>query len=214
MKKENEPPDKEKDNSSYYKCIKTSLKSIVKHDFVIDKLIQASNMSNKVVIHTLQLIKLYFIHLYDTNLKIPTINRQFITSVMKTVCIPPTQGRVPSETTKVIKDSLKDFYDIHYKNIQGETLNYRYMNTVLDYLAIDILTMYENNIKQHFIEYIERFVNVVWRKKAMVKLIKKNFKTSKSRQQAVNKLCNQLRRIKNDLLNGDKPKTSSSKQKV
>jgi hypothetical protein len=84
---------------------------------------------------------------------------------MKTECIPPTQGRVPSETTKGIKDSLKDFYDIHYKNIQGETLNYRYMNTVLDYLAIDILTMYENNIKQHFIEYIERFVNVVWRKK-------------------------------------------------
>ena len=39
------------------------------------------------------------------------------------------------------------------------------MNTVLDYLAIGILTMYENNIKQHFIEYIERFVNVVWRKK-------------------------------------------------
>lgn len=208
---EKEPPDKEKDNSSYYKCIKTSLKSIVKQDFVIDKLIQASNMSNKVVIHTLQLIKLYFIHLYDTNQKIPTINRQFITSVMKTVCIPPTQGRVPSETTKGIKDNLKDFYDIHYKNIQGETLNYRYMNTVLDYLAIDILTMYENNIKQHFIEYIERFVNVVWRKKAMVKLIKKKFKTPKSRQQAVNKLCNQLRSIKNDLLNGDttKPKTSS-----
>ena len=102
-------------------------------------------MSNKVVIHTLQLIKLYFIHLYDTNQKIPTINRQFITSVMKTVCIPPTQGRVPSETTKGIKDNLKDFYDIHYKNIQGETLNYRYINTVLDYIAIDILTMYENN---------------------------------------------------------------------
>ena len=70
--------------------------------------------------------------------------------------------------------------------------------------------LYENNIKQHFIEYIERFVNVVWRKKAMVKLIKKKFKTPKSRQQAVNKLCNQLRRIKNDLLNGDKPKTSST----
>jgi transposase len=212
MEKENEPPDKEKDNSSYYKCIKTSLKSIVKHDFVIDKLIQASNMSNKVIIHTLQLMKLYFIYLYDNGEKIPTINRQFITSIMKTVCIPPTQGRAPSETTKGIKDNLKDFYDIHYKNIQGETLNYKYMNTVLDYLAIDILTMYENNIKQHFIEYIERFVNVVWRKKVMVKLIKKKFKTPKSKQQAINKLCNQLRRIKNDLLNTDttKSKTSSS----
>jgi trehalose-6-phosphate synthase len=37
------------------------------------------------------------------------------------------------------------------------------MNTVLDYLAIDIITMYENNIKQHFVEYVERFVNVSWK---------------------------------------------------
>ena len=35
------------------------------------------------------------------------------------------------------------------------------LNTILDYLCIDIITMYENNIKQHFIEYIERYVNVV-----------------------------------------------------
>lgn len=201
---ENEPPDKEK----YYKCIKTSLKSIVKHDFVIDKLVQASDMTNKVVIHTLQLMKLYFIHLYDNGEKLPTINRQFITSVMKTVCVSPTQGRVPSESTKGIKNNLKEFYDVHYKKQQGEELDYKHMNTVLDYLAIDILTMYENNIKQHFIEYVERFVNVVWRKKEMIKLIQKKFKTPKTRQQAANKLCNQLRRIKNDLLYGDKQKTS------
>src|ERR1700739_2795938 len=109
------PPDIEK--NSYYKCIKTSLKSIIKHDFVIDKLIQSSNMSNKIVIHTLQFIKLYFIHLYDINNKFPVINRQFITSVMKILCISPTKGN-PSDTTKVIKDTLKKFYDIHYKHIQ------------------------------------------------------------------------------------------------
>jgi len=38
------------------------------------------------------------------------------------------------------------------------------MNTILDYLTIDILTMYENNIKQHYIKYVERYVNVIWRK--------------------------------------------------
>ncbi len=166
-------------------------------------------MSNKIVIHTLQLMKLYLTYLYDNEEKLPTINRQFITSVMKTVCVLPTQGRAPNESTKGIKDNLKDFYDIHYKHLQGETLNYRYMNSVLDYLAIDILTMYENNIKVHFIEYIERFVNVFWRKKEMVKLIKQKFKTPKRRSEAVNNLCNRLRRIKYDLLNGDKQKTSS-----
>jgi len=34
------------------------------------------------------------------------------------------------------------------------------MNTVLDYLAIDVTTMYENNIKLHFFEYVERLATV------------------------------------------------------
>ena len=49
------------------------------------------------------------------------------------------------------------------------------MNTILDYLTIDILTMYENNIKQHFIEYIERYVNVMFEKK---NTIEKNYTTT------------------------------------
>ena len=46
--KKKEPPDK---STPYYKCIKTSLKSIAKNDFVISKLNDAVSMSNKIVIH-------------------------------------------------------------------------------------------------------------------------------------------------------------------
>ena len=84
------------------------------------------------------------------------------------------------------------------------------MNTILDYLCIDIITMYENNIKQHFIEYIERYVNVVWKKKAMLKLIKKKYKTSNTRNKFVNKLCIQLRNIKEDIINNERSKKSSN----
>ena len=38
------------------------------------------------------------------------------------------------------------------------------MNTILDYLTIDIITIYENNIKEHFIKYLERYVNIMWKK--------------------------------------------------
>ena len=74
-------------------------------------------------------------------------------------------------------------------------LNYRNMSTVLEYLAIDVITMYETNIKQHFVEYVERFVNVSWEKKALVALIKKQPKTTARRQAATSSLCTQLRRI-------------------
>ena len=43
----------------------------------------------------------------------------------------------------------------------------------LDYLAIEVITMYETNVKQHFVEYVERFVNVSWEKKALIAIIKK-----------------------------------------
>ena len=84
----------------------------------------------------------------------------------KILCNEKASGRPPKKEIKELKDKLKLFYDEHYKQLcQNEELDYTYMNTILDYLTIDILTMYENNIKQHYIEYIERYVNIVWRKK-------------------------------------------------
>ena len=116
--------EKESPDISYYKCIKTSLKSIAKNEFVISKLNNTAIMSNKIVIHSLQFLKLYLIHLFDNNQKLPVINKQFINSILKTVCSSSAKGRPPSETTKGIKDTLKIFYDLHYGDLQGEELNY------------------------------------------------------------------------------------------
>ena len=67
---------------------------------------------------------------------------------------------------KKLKEELNLFYQKEYKLfIQNETLSYKHMNTILDYLTILIfLTMYENNIKLCYVEYLERYVNVVWKK--------------------------------------------------
>jgi hypothetical protein len=48
------------------------------------------------------------------------------------------------------------------------------MNTILDYISIDIKTMFENNIKQHYVDFVERFVNVWWKKKQTLLDIKEN----------------------------------------
>jgi len=121
---------------------------------------------------------------------------------MKIICQENSLGRPPSAEIKKLKKKLTKFYIKHYKPLlQNEELDYIHMNTILDYLTIDILTMYENNIKQHYIEYIERYVNIVWQKKFMIDKIRKIKKTKKDRDSAVRKLCTQLRKIKNDILN-------------
>jgi hypothetical protein len=203
----NDPPNLSK---PHYRCIKTSLKSVVKEQVVIDKLTDAAIRANNIMIHTLQFMKLYFVHCYGTNIPLPVIDKQFVMSVMKTLCKPPTTGRPPSERTKAIKDTLKEFYELHYESSMISELNYRDMTVTLDYLAIDVITMYENNIKQHFVEYVERFVNVSWCKKELLAVIKKYKHTAKERQIATNRLCQQLRRVKNDLLNVHQQKISHS----
>lgn len=157
----NKPPDLK----SNFTCIKTSLKSVVKHEFVIKKINEINLKCNKIVIHALQFLKLYIINKYDNKEDIPIIDKPFVVAILKVVCSNPQKGRPPSEKTQILNAELKSFYDLHYSEFQDEELTYTHLNTVLDYLAISIVTMYENNIKQHFIEYIERYVNVTWKKK-------------------------------------------------
>ena len=106
-------PDKPND---YFRCIKTSLKHVIKHDEHIQKITETAIKSNKIIIHTLQYIKLYSIHYYDINQSLPTIDKTFINTCMKIVCKEKTTGRPPSKKVKELKDELKLFYDKYYKN--------------------------------------------------------------------------------------------------
>ena len=192
-----EPPD------DYFKCVKVSLKHVLKHyEINQPKINNTAIKAHKIVIHTLQFMKLYLLDYYNKNNKLPIIDKEFINSCMKILCNEKATGRPPKKEIKELKDKLKLFYNEHYKQLcQAESLDYTYMNTILDYLTIDILTMYENNIKQHYIEYIERYVNIVWEKKFMITQIRKIKKTKVDRETTIRNLNTQLRKIKVDLLN-------------
>jgi hypothetical protein len=197
MELEEKPPD------DFFKGIKTSLKSVLKHpDINQPKITNAVIKCNKIVIQTLMFMKLFLLDHYNKHNTLPVINKELINSCMKILCNEKSAGRPPKKEIKELKDKLTSFYKTDFQPIiQNENLDYTHMNTILDYLTIDILTMYENNIKLHYVEYIERYVNVVWKKKFIVSKIRKLNITQKAKEQRVNNLCNQLRKIKNDLLN-------------
>lgn len=79
----NEPPD------PHYCCVKTSLKSVLKNNVVIAELTDAALRFNSIIIHTLQLLKLYLFHSCDEGVELPMLDRQFVTSIMKVLCKPP-----------------------------------------------------------------------------------------------------------------------------
>ena len=194
-----DPPDKK---IEYYKGVKIPIQHILKHyDINYPKINNSVIMTHKIVIHTLQFMKMYLLDYYNTNNKLPVIDTKFINCCMKILCNEKASGRPPSDETKAIKDTLTTFYNQHYKQLQLDELTYTHMNTVLDYLSVSIMTLYENNIKNHFVEYIERYVNVIWQKKLITTKIRKLKKTTKERDNAINAFNSELRKIKNDLLN-------------
>jgi len=194
---------KEKPPDDFFKGIKISLKSVLKHpDVNLPKITNAVIKCNKIVIQTLMFMKLFLIDHYEKHNKLPIINDEFINSSMKILCNEKASGRPPKQEIKELKEKLSAFYKTDFQPlIQNEDLDYTHMNTILDYLTIDILTMYENNIKFHYVEYVERYVNVVWKKKFIVSKIRKLNITQKEKEQRVSNLCSQLRKIKTDLLN-------------
>ena len=205
MEEEVNPP------TDFFKGIKISLKNVLKHPAINStKITNAVIKCNKIVIQTLMFMKLFLLDHYEKHSSLPTINGEFINSCMKILCNEKPQGRPPKPEIKALKEKLHDFYQTDFQPlIQNEILDYTHMNTILDYLTIDILTMYGNNIKLHYVEYVERYVNVVWKKSFLVGKIRKMNITKKDKDARINKLCNQLRKIKNDLLNVETVKYKS-----
>ena len=157
-----------------YKTIKTSLISIVRNKIIIDKITNIVIATNKIMIHTLQFLKLYLVYLYDTSQMLPKLDQSFILSIMKVICKPSPfkSGPKPKEETIALEAILSSFYQEHYQSFMHEELIRINLNNILGYLADNIVTMYENNIKQHFCEYVERFINILGQKKTVIESIK------------------------------------------
>ena len=185
----------------FFKSTKTSLKSVLKHPEINTKLLNDTVVkSNKIVIHTLQFLKLYLLDYYENHSQtLPVISKELINNSMKVICGEKTEkrGKPPKKETIEMKDKLITFYNHHYLPFtQNEPIVYTGLSNVMEYITEDVITMYENNIQLHYVEYVERFVNVVWKKKMMVNKIRKLGKTQKERETRVRTLCAELRKIK------------------
>lgn len=210
--KKTKPPDKTGD---YFKATKLSLKHVLKNPEInSEKITKAVITCNKIVINTLMFMKLYLLDYFEKNNKLPKINDDFVNACLKIQCsVEDNRGKPPNEETIKLKNELKTFYDKHYKpNIIDENLSYTHLNTVLDYLSTDIVTMYENNIKLHFVEYVEKYINVICYKKEIIDMIKEDLKNKpneeikdKSNEEIKDMLikyfCKKITNIKTDIFN-------------
>lgn len=148
-----------KENSPFI-TIKTSLKSILKdpeHNYPI--LNQVVMECHEIVIRTYQLIRLYVLHQYHQDRTLPHFDKDTILYFIRAGGIRDHRGR------KAFNSSFEEELDLFYQQefqpcLNKEKYNLTNMSYLTPYLAQQIQTGFNNNIKVHFLTRIRRFMNL------------------------------------------------------
>ena len=118
---------------------------------------------NDIVIQTYQFIRLYVLHKYHNKQELPIINKKFIEYCFKVQGTRDNRGKKSKDTT--LLDELQKFYDNEFQPINKVSkFDLKHLSYLLPYLAIQMETNYQVNIKEHFIKYLFRFINITTKK--------------------------------------------------
>lgn len=176
------PPDK-------YKCIKLPINSILnknEESHNIFNIIQdAVYRTNYITTKTSLLLRLWCLDKYHNGIEIPLIDENTIKMCMKSLLL-PSRGPKPKNNNLLL---FNEFKQLHLFSLEdGNNLS-----AILDYYAITILTSIENNIKMHFFDYVNRFINSYFKVFYNNEINNKEFKKQ---------LFKDLYVVKNDIIKG------------
>ena len=176
------PPDK-------YKCIKLPINSILNNNEEIQNIFNtiqdAVYRTNYITTKTSLLLRLWCLDKYHNGIDIPLINENTIKMCMKSLIL-PSSGPKPKNNNLLL---LNEFKNLHNFTLE-DGVN---LSSILNYYAITILTSIETNIKMHFFDYVNRFINSYFKVFYKDEITNKEFKKQ---------LFKDLYVVKNDILNG------------
>ena len=158
-KKKEEFKEFRNNEKSAYKTFKIPLKSILFNCDTIQPVINNLVFEmNDLVIHTYQFIRLYVLDKYTKNQPLPTIDDTFISYCIKTLGTRDNRGKKCKDIE--LLETLEEFYKTEYQPLLNhEKTNLKNTTFLLPYLATQIHTSLSNNIQEHFIQHLLRFIN-------------------------------------------------------
>ena len=186
---------------------KSPLKNICRNTNLITKINDTCILVNKIIIQTYQFINLYLLHLYENNIDFPSLNIDFIKNIIKTTTIRnDTRGKQPTKNTQTILSELKKFYNDNYKYciLDVDIMNDTKLNYIIAYEAIDIVKNINVNISEHFVDYVNKFVNVSFDvKKLIINISTNKDYTDIEKKEKKKEIYDKYRMIKKDILRFD-----------
>ena len=92
---------KEEPPNDFYKAVKVPLTHVLKHkDVNLSKINKVVIKAHKVIIHTLHFMKLYLLNC-EEHKSLPIIDKTFINSCMKILCVRKGSGRPPKKEVSI-----------------------------------------------------------------------------------------------------------------
>jgi hypothetical protein len=194
---------KDEDNFDYMKTNKDNIKNIIRDENLLQRINDITIRTNKIVIHSYQFLKLYFLHLYENNQLFPTIDKEYICDIFKVITVRKcnsggyTDKNMP-EQLRTLTNFYKNNYSLTITN--NEILYYDKLPYILAYEAIDMITNINNNIQEHFIDHLNKYVNIIFDVKSKRDEITKNNKDKNIRKELHKQLYEEINKVKKDLI--------------
>jgi hypothetical protein len=186
MDSTDDPPDR-------YQCLKIPIEHIIcddcDYDVIFNTINDAVIRSNKITAKAYLLLRLWILEKYHNKIDLPLITIDTIKMAIMAVKIPSTGDNKLNNDNLLLLQEFRRLYS--FPSLE----NGKNLAQILLYYAKTMLTAIENNIKFHFMDYINRFVNSYFKNLYIEEIKNKDFK---------DQLFKELKVLKNDIKNGSK----------
>jgi len=182
-----------------YRIIKIKLDKIIRNPYDIYKINETVNRIHQLVTHVWQFLKLWFLDLYHKGKQIPTLTEDIINMAFRVLKLNHAGPSPKGICAKIYNQFEKLYTDTYSKLNYDSKIDGVNLSSIIYYECVNIITNIENNVKMHFSDYIKQFVNGSFDEQYQKILEKYKGK----QQQSVKKSLNaELKKVKDDLLNG------------
>lgn len=112
---------------------------------------------------TYEFLKLFIIYQNKNGKSLPNINEAFVRKVISYITI-KNDGRGKPKNEEEIGIYLRQYYESEFKPLLGNAVYIRSNKThiLYDYIADDIVKNYNNNIQMHFIQRVQKYINIIY----------------------------------------------------
>lgn len=158
---------KQPDKQDKYKTLKCSFNMIFKNKDLTPKIFDAVNRTHQIIIHTYQFIRLWLLHKYHNNKNLPIIDKNVIKMAFKAL-VKESSGPKPKGNNLKLYNKFIKFYNNTYKKLgYKDKIDANNLSQILGYISTDMVTSIENNIKNNYQKYLNRYIRSSFKKNMM-----------------------------------------------